>query len=169
MPSSDQGVSRDRYLLIPRVLTFITRADSVLLLKGAPGKRLWAGKYNGVGGHLERGEDVLSAARRELLEETGLVADLRLSGIVIVDAGQEIGIGMYILSGPPLAGELRASSEGTPEWVEFSRLGEYPLVEDVALFLYRIRLALPGSPPFSARSYYDEHDRLRVIFAETGG
>jgi 8-oxo-dGTP diphosphatase len=74
MPGSDQVVSRDRYSLIPRCLIFLQRADEVLLFKGSPDKRLWPGRYNGVGGHIERGEDVLSAARRELLEETGLAA-----------------------------------------------------------------------------------------------
>ena len=99
MPVSDQGITRDRYMLIPRVLIFLLRGESVLLLKGAPTKRLWAGKYNGVGGHVERGEDVHSAAHRELLEETGLVANLRLVGIVIVDADEKIGVGIYIFSG----------------------------------------------------------------------
>ncbi|MCH7664271.1 MAG: NUDIX domain-containing protein, partial [Chloroflexi bacterium] len=65
MNASHQGESNDRYQLIPRVLIFITRGDEVLLLKGAPDKNLWANLYNGVGGHIERGEDVLSAARRE--------------------------------------------------------------------------------------------------------
>lgn len=64
MPSSDQGINRERYMLIPRMLIFLRRGESVLLLKGAPTKRLWAGKYNGVGGHVERGEDILSAARK---------------------------------------------------------------------------------------------------------
>ena len=66
MPSSDQGVTHDRYTLIPRTLIFLTRGERVLLLKGAPHKRLWANRYNGVGGHIERGEDVLTSARREL-------------------------------------------------------------------------------------------------------
>jgi 8-oxo-dGTP diphosphatase len=60
MPSSEQGLSFDRYVCIPRTLIFITRGDKVLLLKGAANKRIWANKYNGVGGHVERGEDVLS-------------------------------------------------------------------------------------------------------------
>ena len=52
MPVSDQGVSLERYMLVPRTAIFVRRDDSYLLLKGAPGKRLWAGKYNGLGGHV---------------------------------------------------------------------------------------------------------------------
>ena len=68
MPASDQGVatSQDRYTLVPRVLCFVTSGDEVLLLKGAPGKKIWPGKYNGLGGHVERGESVHAAARREI-------------------------------------------------------------------------------------------------------
>ncbi len=72
MPASDQGVHNDRYQVIPRSLIFVRRGEQVLLLKGAAHKRLWANLYNGIGGHIERGEDALSAARRELAEESGL-------------------------------------------------------------------------------------------------
>jgi predicted NUDIX family phosphoesterase len=57
MPKSDQGVHTKRYQIIPRVLIFIFDGDRVLLIKGAPNKRLWANQYNGIGGHIERGED----------------------------------------------------------------------------------------------------------------
>src|SRR6188768_291573 len=108
MPLSDQGISRDRYTVIPRTAIYLRRGDSYLLLKGAPTKRLWANKYNGIGGHVERGENIFTSAKRELLEETGLTADLWLCGTVIVDAG-ETGICLFLFTGECLEGEPRPS------------------------------------------------------------
>ena len=165
MPASDQGAINDRYLLIPRTLIFITRGESVLLLKGAPHKRIWANLYNGVGGHIERGEDVITAARREIVEENGLKPEaLWLCGTVTVDAGESIGIGLYVMKGFCSEGTPLTSEEGELEWVPFNEIQSKALVDDLPLLLPRVMDQSPGDPPFSAHYHYNQQDILIVDF-----
>jgi 8-oxo-dGTP diphosphatase len=171
MPAADQGVSvsRGRYHLVPRVLCFVMAGDEVLLLKGAPAKKIWPGKYNGLGGHVERGEAVQAAARREIREEAGLeVTDLRLRGVVAIDTGEPAGIGLFVFTAQPAPGwaaaPLRASDEGGLEWVPRRRVADLDCVEDLPGLLARIDSLEPGSPPFSARYHYDEAGRLVMEF-----
>ena len=166
MPASDQGIHPERYQLIPRVLCFITHAGrEVLLLKGAPTKRIWADKYNGVGGHVERGEDFYSAARREIAEETGLaVRNLRFRGAINIDAGQAIGIGIFVFTAVSDSGEAASSGEGTLEWVPFEQIGQRDLVEDLPVLLPKVLAMMDDDPPFFGRYWYDDEGRLKIEF-----
>ena len=169
MSAENQGVSislkRERYTFIPRTLCFVFDGDDVLLLKGAPNKGVWADKYNGVGGHVERNEDLYNAVLREMEEETGLkVPNLQLAGIVNIDAGQELGIGMFVFRAGTTTRTLQASAEGELEWLPVSDLADLDLVEDLPVILPRVFKMKAGDPPFFARYHYDEEDHLVIIF-----
>ncbi len=128
-----------RYTAIPRTLVFLTRGDEVLLLKGAPHKHLWAGKYNGLGGHIEAGENPYRAARREVREEAGLeVADLTLRAVIHVTLPTPPGVMLFVFVGAAPPGEPRPSEEGEPVWVKRVTLSGLPLVEDLTQLLPRI-------------------------------
>ncbi len=171
MPKSDQGIavslSRQRYTVIPRTLVFITRGDRVLLLRGSPQKRIWANKYNGIGGHIERDEDVYSAAQREVREETSLnVEALRLCGLINIDGDQASGIMLFVFTAESRSGEPVPTDEGSLEWIDRHQLGQLDLVEDLPIILPRA-LDLPrNAPPFFAHYRYDEHEQLVIRFAE---
>lgn len=168
MPASDQGVERERYLFMLGTLIFLTHEDRVLLLKGAADKRVWSGRYNGVGGRIERGEDVLSAARREVREESGLeVPDLWLCGTITIDASEDVGVALFVLRGEchTMTAPL-ASREGVLQWIPFDEIHTLPVVEDLPILLRRVLQAKRGDPPFAAHYAYDEEERLVIRFAE---
>ncbi len=166
MSANEQGIHPERFQLIPRVLVFITHRSDVLLIKGAPTKRIWANKYNGVGGHVERGEDVLMAARREIVEETGLeVSDLRFRGVITIDAGQPIGIGMFVFTALATQRETIASAEGALEWISLNEVFSHDLVEDLPVLLPKVLAMGANDSPFFGHYWYDEAGRLQTKFS----
>src|SRR5512147_1095199 len=167
MPKSDQGIDvslkRQRFTVVPRTLVFITRGDRVLLLRGSEHKRIWANKYNGSGGHIERDEDIYSAAQREVREETGLeVDDLRLVGLININGDQPTGIMLFVFTAQSQVGDPIPSEEGALEWITRDQLMQIDLVEDLPTILPHA-LDLPlTAPPFFAHYHYDEQERLVI-------
>ena len=164
MKKEEQGAASDRYKVIPRTLIFITKKNEVLLLKGDKKKKLWAGKYNGIGGHIEKGEDVYQSALRELFEETGLNnIRLNLRGSIMIDVEEKTGISLFIFTGEYKTGKIIHNEEGVLEWVSVERLSAYPLVEDLYELIPRI---LFNNEAFIFGKYYFEGESFTMAFQE---
>jgi hypothetical protein len=78
----------------------------------------------------------------------------------------DTGIGLYVFSGRSHGSEPTASNEGVAEWVPYERVAELPVVEDLPILLAEVHKLQRGDPPFSARSFYDENQRLILVFAD---
>src|SRR5512135_1882559 len=128
MPKSDQQINAKRYSVIPRVLIFLFQDSRVLLLKGARGKKLWAGKYNGIGGHVEFSESIFETAKRELKEESGLEnIVLWLSCILTISIERDKGVCLFVFKGLYSEGQIRPSKEGEFKWVSMDKVESLPV------------------------------------------
>ena len=166
MSVADQGLNQSRYMVIPRTLTFVRNQDSVLLIRGAPTKRLWANKYNGLGGHVEAGESIYSAAIREVFEESGLrEIELNLVGLISIATGKNPGIVLFVFSGYSAQTKLLESSEGKLEWVKLTDIQTLPLVEDLYKLLPMVLNHDPNCGMISGLYSYTQTGDLEVKLA----
>jgi 8-oxo-dGTP diphosphatase len=153
--------------VIPRTLCFIRHGDDVLLMKRGLHNKAFPGRYNGIGGHIERDEDPFTSAHREIAEETGLrVVDLQLRGTMHIDAGGAVGILLFVFTATATTRDVRDSDEGTLQWVLLSQAEALPLVDDLPPLLARLYGPAPRPEPFSAHVRYDDADQRVITFAE---
>jgi 8-oxo-dGTP diphosphatase len=168
MGAQGQGAdaTQGRWLTIPRTLSFVRSGSDVLLMKRGAHKRVFPNLYNGLGGHIERDEDALASARREIFEESGLhVRDLRLRAVHHIDAGAETGILLFVFTAWSDSRELVDCDEGTLHWVPLDDIASLPLVEDVEIILSRLLALSDDAPPLFAHVSYDSADEPVMRFA----
>ena len=138
-------------------VSFVTSREDVLLLRHPEENDRFAGRWNGIGGHVEPGEDIRGAARRELREEAGLdVPDLTLRGVVHESGLLGRNFVLFVFVGQSPQRELRSPEGFELCWHPITRLETLPLVHDVAILLPR---ALAAGEPFFAVETYDGGDR----------
>ncbi|HXD85562.1 MAG TPA: 8-oxo-dGTP diphosphatase [Urbifossiella sp.] len=114
------------------------------------------GKYNGLGGKVEPGEDIVAAMRREIREEAGIeCVELHLAGTVSWPGFGKHGEDWFgfifridTFSGVP----IEANPEGTLEWVDVERVLTLPLWEGDRHFLplvfARLKMQFHGVMPY---------------------
>lgn len=111
-----------------------------------------AGKWIGIGGHLEENESPEECIRREALEEIGAeLKDLRLRGIItfiLPDWGNEL---TFLYTAHAELKELPECSEGVLKWVPIASVMDLSLWEGDRVFL---PLLQTREDPFSLKLVY---------------
>lgn len=120
-------------------LAFVLSGGDLLLKRHASDSDRFPGCWNGIGGHVEAGEDVRGAARRELREETGLDAgDLALRGVV--HESDLVGHShlLFCFVGSSQQRMLQPEPGAVLAWQPLGKLDELPLVSDLPALLPRL-------------------------------
>jgi 8-oxo-dGTP diphosphatase len=116
------------------------------------------GKYNGLGGKLQPGEEVVTCMRREIREEAGLQClSLRLRGTISWPGFGKQGedwFGFIFIIDQWSGNVLNENPEGSLEWVEVNRVTELPLWEGDRHFLPLV--FAPGTHQFHGVMPYQD-------------
>jgi 8-oxo-dGTP diphosphatase len=167
MVLAGQRIQPERFTILPRTLIFLLRDDQILLMQLGHDRSAWSGKLNGLGGHIEAGEDPISSARREVMEETGLQpTDLWLSGVVLIDPGSKPGIGLFIFTGSAPEVDLLPGKEGEPVWIPIDQLEECPLVSDLPILIPAALKSTKTREPFFAVTNFDGDGNPVIRFSD---
>ena len=110
-------------------------------------------KWVGIGGKFESGESPFDCVRREITEETDLIANkLSYRGIVTFVSdiyGTEY---MHLFTCTDFSGKLKEScDEGHPEWVNIDEVDKLPIWEGDKIFFKLLR---ENAPFFSLKLVY---------------
>jgi 8-oxo-dGTP diphosphatase len=126
----------ERYRVVPRTLIFIFNESEVLLIKQNSDNKPGFNKWNGIGGHIEEGEDPYFAAKREIKEESGLsIINITLQFITIIPDSHDFGVCLFIFSGKSKVKTIKESPEGKLRWINIDHLKEFPLMDDLPRLL----------------------------------
>ena len=131
----------------------------LMLLRNRKADDVNQGKWIGVGGKCEPGETYEQCARREVREETGIIAGtLVLEGMVRFEYEAKEPEEIAVYSCREFAGEAEECDEGTLVWIREEEILNLALWEGDRIFLEKM---LKGHrEPFYLRLVYDREDRL---------
>lgn len=130
------------YTPIVATLGYVLSADrsKVLLIhRNARADDQHLGKYNGLGGKMDPGEDVVTCMRREIHEEAAIeCTHMSLRGTISWPGFGKHGedwLGFVFLIESYTGTPLESNPEGTLEWIDVGRILELPLWDGDRHFL----------------------------------
>lgn len=116
-------------------LCLVHTRDRVLL--GMKKRGFGEGLWNGFGGKVNEGESIEDAAKRELLEESGVNAlELKKQGVNIFEfVGDPKLLEVHIFSVEKFAGEPQESEEMRPQWFKKTEIPYHKMWADDKIWL----------------------------------
>lgn len=119
-------------------LCYVKKGDQTLMLHRVKKKGdMHAGKWNGLGGKVERGETPEACAIREVHEESGLkVSEPRFKGFITFpqfDGKNDWYV--FVFRFDKFSGDLIESPEGDLKWITSTEMSEISLWEGDKIFM----------------------------------
>jgi 8-oxo-dGTP diphosphatase len=167
MDEYNTNIIQSKYALVPRTLIFVEKEGQILFLNKENKLSFGYGKLNGLGGHIEKGEDPYETARREVYEEAGInIKDLELTAIIFIDIGISPGILVFVFKGKYESGTLNKSNEGSLLWVNRYEIAKKEgVIKDVPYLINICDEHTAGAPPKIIKYDYDEKGELRIAIS----
>ncbi|NXA49379.1 8ODP triphosphatase, partial [Nothocercus julius] len=107
-----------------RLFTLVLVVQPPRVLLGMKKRGFGAGLWNGFGGKVQPGESIEEAARRELLEESGLTVDTlqKMGQITFEFVGNSELMEVHIFRADDFHGEPTESDEMRPQWFQLDEV-----------------------------------------------
>ncbi|MCZ7422959.1 NUDIX domain-containing protein [Verrucosispora sp. WMMA2121] len=156
-----------RHTVILRTLIFVLRGDEVLLIRYQSGDGDTAGEkservgiHNGIGGHVEAGEDILASATREAMEEAGVKLEApRIAGVMHIDGFAGKQILNFVVVASTHDEPISECDEGALDWVNIDHLDKLHTFSDLKPLL---RHSLASESIFTGTARFDGFNLLEM-------
>ncbi|XP_062444402.1 oxidized purine nucleoside triphosphate hydrolase isoform X1 [Rhea pennata] len=111
-------------MVASRLFTLVLVVQPPRVLLGMKKRGFGAGLWNGFGGKVQPGESIEEAARRELLEESGLTVDTlqKMGQITFEFVGSSELMEVHIFRADDFHGEPTESDEMRPQWFQLDEV-----------------------------------------------
>ena len=143
----------EKHKKIIATLCYIQKnGKTLMLLRNKKENDIHKGKYNGLGGKCEKGEDPYSCVIREIKEEAGIdIQPIYVGNLTFVEFTPDNDWEVHLFKANEYQGKLIDCNEGTLEWISNDKILDLNIWPGDKLFLKKL---LNNDPFFFGKFNY---------------